>query len=307
MTKTTPKKNIALVLSSGGARGFAHIGVIDELNSRGYKITSVAGSSMGALVGGLYVTGNLDKFREWVVNLDKLSVFRMLDFTISSQGFIRGERVFEKMRKLEMIPAEVNIEDFSIKYVAVATDILNNQEVLFNRGNLYKAIRASISIPNVFTPIENNEGLLVDGGVLNPIPINRIPRTDNDLLIAVDVNSLTTYPKPYLPQRTKNAETVHSERVTKLIQKWDELISRHHDTGDTPIKKKEKLGYFDILARSIQLMQSQLSQQTITTYPPDVLVNISKDSCSVYEFYKGKEMIAYGRKACKLALDKAGL
>lgn len=307
MAKTSPKKNIALVLSSGGARGLAHIGVIDELVERGYNITSIAGSSMGAFVGGLYATGNLDKFRDWVVNLDKLNIFNLIDFTLSSQGFIRGEKVFDKMRKLKMIP-DANIEELPIKYVAIASDIINNQEIIFTDGDLFKAIRASISIPNVFTPIASNGGVLVDGGVLNPIPINRISRSDNDILIAVDLNSLVPFIKPNLPKKKKEHEVVHSEKVNKLIKKWDDLFSSHHKENiEKPIAKDLKLGYFDIMVRSIQLMQSTLSQQTIDKYPPDVLVSISKYACSVFEFYKGEEMIAYGREACKKALDSAGL
>jgi NTE family protein len=306
-TNVVPKKTIALVLSSGGARGLAHIGVIDELVERGYIITSIAGSSMGAFVGGLYAAGNLDQFREWVLNLDKLNVFNLVDFTLSSQGFVRGERVFEKMRKLKMIP-QVNIEDLPIKYVAVAADIINNKEILFTQGDLFKAIRASISIPNVFTPIEIEGGLMVDGGVLNPIPINRIHRIDNDLLIAVDLNSLISYKKPKLPKKKIEAEVVHSTKVSILIKKWDELFSsHHHEVIKKPIDKNLKLGYFDILTRSIQLMQSKLSMQSIETNKPDVLVSISKYACSVFEFYKGEEMIAYGRAACQKALNEAGL
>jgi len=306
MAKVSTKKNVTLVLSSGGARGLAHIGVIDEIVERGYTITSIAGSSMGAFVGGLYATGNIDKFREWVVNLDKLKVFNLVDFTLSSQGFVRGERVFEKMRKLKMIP-EINIEDLPIKYIAVAADIINNKEVIFDKGNLYKAIRASISIPNVFTPIEYDGGILVDGGVLNPMPINRVSRSKNDLLIAVDLNSLVSYQKPSLPKKNET-EVIHNAKVTKLIKKWDELFSSHnHEKIEKPTDPKLKLGYFDILTRSIQLMQSKLTEQTIETYPPDVLVSISKHSCSVFEFYKGEEMIAYGCEACKIAMDKAGL
>lgn len=306
MTKVSTKKNVVLILSSGGARGLAHIGVIDEIVERGYTITSIAGSSMGAFVGGLYATGNIDKFREWVVNLDKLKVFNLVDFTLSSQGFVRGERVFEKMRKLKMIP-EINIENLPVKYIAVAADIINNKEVVFDKGNLYKAIRASISIPNVFTPIEYDGGILVDGGVLNPMPINRVLRSNNDLLIAVDLNSLVSYQKPSLPKKIE-PEVIHSAKITKLIKKWDELFSsHHHEKVEKSTDSKLKLGYFDILTRSIQLMQSKLTEQTIETYPPDVLVSISKYSCSVFEFYKGEEMIAYGREACKIAMDKAGL
>lgn len=307
MAKSVPKKNVALVLSSGGARGLAHIGVIDELIAQGYKINSIAGSSMGALVGGLYATGNLNKFRDWVVDLDKLKVFNLIDFTLSSQGFIRGEKIFEKMQKLKMIPS-INIEDLPIKYVAIAADIINNREIVFHEGGLHQAIRASISIPNVFTPIRYDGGVLVDGGVLNPIPINRVSRVDDDLLIAVDLNSLVSYQKPHFPNKKVEDQVVHSAQVARLIKKWDELFSSHHnETIEKPSDKNLKLGYFDILTRSIQLMQSKLSLQSIETYPPDVLVSISKYACSVFEFYRGEEMIAYGREACKKALEKAAL
>lgn len=304
--KSLSTKNIALVLSSGGARGLAHIGVIDVLVERGYTITSISGSSMGALVGGLYATNNLDKFRDWIVTLNKMDVFNLIDFTLSSQGFIKGEKIFHKMQKMKMIPI-INIEDLPIKYVAIATDIIKNEEVIFDSGDLHNAIRASISIPNVFTPIEHFEGILVDGGVLNPLPINRVARTKDDLLIAVDLNSLVPYTEPNLPKK-KGKEIFHNEKTAKLIKKWDKFFSSHHSEKiEVATNKKLKLSYFDILARSVQLMQSKLSEQTVETYPPDVLVNISKYSCSVFEFYKGNELIAYGREACKKALDEAGL
>lgn len=306
MVKKHTTKDIALVLSSGGARGLAHIGVIDELVERGYNITSIAGSSMGALVGGLYATNNLNKFKDWIVTLDKMDIFNLIDFTLSSQGFIKGEKIFHKMQKLNMIP-DINIEDMAIKYVAIAADIIKNEEIIFDSGNLHNAIRASISIPNVFTPVEHSEGVLVDGGVLNPLPINRISRSTNDLLIAVDLNSLVPYLKPSIKKK-QTGKAMHSEKTIKLIKRWDKLFSSHHDEKvDKAANKKLKLSYFDILSRSVQLMQSKLSMQTIESYPPDVLINISKYSCSVFEFYKGEEMIAYGREACRKALNDAKL
>ncbi len=298
-------KKISLVLSSGGARGLAHIGVIDELVERGYKINSIAGSSMGALVGGLYATNNLDKFRDWIVTLDKLAIFNLIDFTFSSQGFVKGEKIFHKMQEMGMIP-NINIEDLPIRYTAIATDIINNHEVVFESGDLQKAIRASISIPNVFTPVKDNDSILVDGGVLNPMPLDRIHRTKGDILVAVDLNSLVPYAKPANFKKEKS-NAVHNEKTLKLISKWDEFFANHHTEKPKKAKAKSNLSYFDILAASVQLMQARLTQQSIENIKPDVLVNISKNSCTVFEFYKGEEMIAYGREACKLALNKAGL
>lgn len=300
------KKNVALVLSSGGARGLAHIGVIDELCDRGYNITSIAGSSMGAFVGGLYATGNLDKFKDWVINLDKLNILKLVDFTLSKQGFIRGEKVFEKMQELKMIP-DVNIEDLPLKYTAIATDIINNKEVVFESGDLHKAIRASISIPNIFTPVEHNDTYLVDGGVLNPLPLNRVAKADGDIVIAVDVNSIVPYERPILPPTKKELEKLHKEKLSKISEKWDSLFNHGNSNGLDKSEKKSKIGYFEILVNTIQLMQYKLSNYSIEKYPPDVLVNISKNSGSIFEFYKGTEFIAYGREACSKALAEKGL
>ncbi len=306
------KKNVALVLSSGGARGLAHIGVIDELISQGYSITSIAGTSMGALVGGLYAAGTLDKFRDWVITLDKVDVLRMIDFTINSKGLIKGERVFDKMHKLNLIP-DIKIENLSIPYAAIATDIIKNEEIVFNSGDLEHAIRSSIAIPNVFTPVENGSSLLVDGGVLNPLPVNRVIRSKNDLLIAVDINSIIAYDKPDIPAKKKK-EKIYNEKIDALIKKWDEFFGHHHldNLNSTPanmdvIGNEPKLGYFDILLRSAQLMQYKLSEYAMALSPPDVLINISKNSCSIFEFYKAKEMIQYGQESCRKALKEANL
>jgi len=255
----------------------------------------------------LYATGNLDKFRDWVVNLDKLNVFKLVDFTLSKQGFVRGEKVFEKMQELKMIP-DVNIEDLSIKYTAIATDILNNKEVIFESGDLHKAIRASISIPNIFTPVEHDGTYLVDGGVLNPLPINRVAKNEGDLVVAVDVNSIAPYERPFLPPTKKELEKLHRENFSKITQKWDSLFNHNSSNPDNSIaKKKLKIGYFEILVNTVQLMQYKLSNYSIEKYPPDVLVNISKNSGSIFEFYKGVEFIAYGREACRKALAEKGL
>ncbi len=151
-----------MVLSGGGARGIAHIGVVEELEKRGFEIRSIAGTSMGALVGGIYAVGKLQEFKNWLYTLDKLDVFKLIDFTLSSQGLIKGDRVFKKMK--EFIP-DKNIEDLKIHYAATATDIINNKEVVFNQGSIYDAIRASVAIPTVITPVKQDDTLLVDGGV----------------------------------------------------------------------------------------------------------------------------------------------
>lgn len=300
--------SVSLVLSGGGARGLAHIGAIHELEDRGYQIRSVAGCSIGALVGGLYAVGMLDAYERWIVGLDKLDILKMIDFTLIDKGFIKGERIFEQMRKLNLIP-KVNIEDLSIPFAAVAVDIMHNRETVFRSGNLEKAIRASIAIPLVFTPLYWNEEILVDGGVLNPLPLEHAIRTPGDLLVAIDLNA----PIPYSPPVSiEKSGTIHrlvskiedraeefgisARRLKNLMKKWDEFFGQGN--------KERKIGTFELVMRSVQLMQNKLTSYALEKNPPDVLIPISKDSATVFEFYRAEELIQYGRDACAAALNR---
>ena len=166
-------KDIALVLSSGGARGLAHIGVIEELEAHGYRITSIAGCSMGALIGGVYAAGKLTEFREWMKTVDRKKMLELTDFSLSLNHLVKGKRIIEAI--MEFVP-DVPIEDLPIPYNAVATDLKNGREVVFSRGSLFEAIRASISLPSFYEPVERDEMILIDGGVINPIPLNRVSR-----------------------------------------------------------------------------------------------------------------------------------
>jgi NTE family protein len=179
------KKRVALVLGSGGARGYAHIGVIEEIERRGYEIACIAGCSMGAVVGGIYAAGKLDEYRHWIESLDYLDVLRLVDVSFKL-GAIRGEKVFGQIRK---IVGEVNIEDLRIPYTAVATDLTNQQEIWFQEGCLHQAMRASAAIPSLFTPVVQGNRTLVDGGLLNPLPIVPVVSSHCDLIIAVNLNS----------------------------------------------------------------------------------------------------------------------
>lgn len=181
------KKRVALVLGSGGARGYAHIGVIEELERRGYDIACIAGCSMGAVVGGVYAAGKLKQYREWIESLDYLDVLRLVDVSFRL-GAIRGEKVFGQIRE---IVGEINIEDLQIPYTAVATDLTHQQEIWFQEGCLHQAMRASAAIPSLFTPVMQGNRMLVDGGLLNPLPIVPVVSSHCDLIVAVNLNSTT--------------------------------------------------------------------------------------------------------------------
>jgi NTE family protein len=296
-------KSIALALSSGGARGLVHIGVIDELERRGYDIVSLSGSSMGALVGGMYAAGTLIEFKKWVTKLSRMDVLRLVDFTLGSRGFVKGERIFDEMQTKGFIP-NVNIEDLPKPMVILATDIINNKELVFNKGNLAKAIRASISIPNVITPVEAENGLWVDGGVLNPLPIKHLIKKGADIVGAVDTNALIPYTKPKLQEDHTDGTEEEKSVFDQLKEKWYEFFE-----GDEKkkLQKDNKLGYFDLLYRVLQVMMNNMTQKALAETPPDFLVQTSKDACGVFEFYRAKELIELGQKACAEALDKTKL
>ncbi len=287
------KKNVALVLGSGGARGVAHIGVINELLNQGYNITSISGTSMGALVGGMYATGNLNVFEEWMCSLNKLDVFNLVDFTLSLNGLIKGNKILKEMK--EMIP-DRNIETLPIPFVAVATDIINGKEVVLNKGSLYNAIRSSISIPTVFTPFNYNGTKLVDGGILNPLPVNRVKRHKDDILIVVNLGSDKEYLDIDLKENKANTDKKHNKYISKIQDTINNII---------PENKSDKIGYYNLLNKTTSLMIQKVSELTLEKYKPDVLIEISSDAFGTYEFYKSKEIIELGVRETKEALNKS--
>lgn len=287
-------KNIALVLSSGGARGYAHIGAIRLLEQHGFNITSVAGTSMGALVGGMYAAGKIREFEDWVVSLDKKEVLRLTDFTISNKGIIKGKKVFDRIKQI--VP-ECNIEDLNIPYCAVATDIVNGTERVFESGELYEAIRASVSIPTVFLPYMIDDHLFVDGAILNPIPVNRVHRTPGDLLVVVNVSSNIPSERknPADEAENNNSDNWYSEQLKLLKEKLNQVI---------PSRKNDYLGILDVTERSFSTMLHKIAELTLEIQKPDILINISKESFGSYDLYRGKEIIDEGEQAALKAISE---
>ncbi len=292
-------KRVALALSSGGARGLAHIGVIDVLQERGYEITSLAGSSMGAIVGAMYAAGTLGDYERWIKGLSRMDVIRLVDFTLGANGFVKGEKIFTEMQKLGFIP-DINIEDLPIPIVILATDIMNNTEVVFTKGKLEEALRASVSIPSVFTPIQKDDALWVDGGVLNPLPIKHLSKENADLLVAVDTNALIPFKSTRRKKKEKEESEVDKSTFEQLKERWYELFE-----GDEKkkLQKVHKLGYLDLMHRTMQVMMNSIIQTTLKEYPPDILIRLSKDISGVFEFYRAEEIIETGAEECRNVLD----
>ena len=205
------KQKISLVLSMGGARGIAHIGVIEELLKHDFEITAITGSSMGAMVGAMYATGRLEECKEWLCSWDKRKMLQLADLSLSRDGLVKGDRFIRELKK--HLP-DVRIEDLPLPYVAMATDIAHECEVKFTEGSLFHAIRASISIPMVFRPVRSEGRILVDGGLLNPLPLRHAIRTPGSLLVAVDVNSPKDNGKP----RRMNPYKLLSESSRLMMQ-----------------------------------------------------------------------------------------
>ncbi len=281
------KKKISLVLGSGGARGYTHIGVIEELLEHGYEIKSISGSSMGALIGALYACGKLDEFKEWVLSLDLLDVAKLVDFSFTGTGIIQGDKVFQIFE--EMI-GDVMIEDLPIPFTAVATDLIKQKEVWIQKGRLIDAVRASIAIPTVFTPKKIGERYLIDGGVLNPLPIAPTVADDTDITIAVNLSAkiLKDY-KLHIPKREREKESGMQEIFFEMAQKAEQLFAREKKSTF------REMGMFDIMGRTIDIMQNAVLDCKMAGYSPDIIIGIPNDACGFYEFNRAYEMIELGR------------
>jgi NTE family protein len=303
-------KRVALALGSGGARGYAHIGVIDELRDRGYDIVGIAGSSMGALVGGLQAAGKLDEFADWAKSLTQRAVLRLLDPSLTAAGALRAEKILDAVRD---ILGEVTIEELAIPYTAVSTDLLSGKSVWLQRGSVDAAIRASIAIPGVITPHVFDGRLLADGGILDPLPMAPIAAVNADFTIAVSLAGSEAGGR-YEPTDTEpRATTEWLSRMwrstTALFERTgaspDEPTEELVDASDKdPVDAVPRLGSFEVMNRTIDIAQAALARHTLAAYPPDVLIEVPRTACRSLEFYRAAEVIDIGRELAVTVLDE---
>ncbi|WP_311944578.1 patatin-like phospholipase family protein [Halomonas piscis] len=308
---------VALVLGSGGARGYAHIGVIDALEARGFDIVSIAGCSMGALVGGIYAAGKLPEYREWVSQLDYLDVLRLVDVTWSPMGAMRANKV---MDKLDAMIHDVRLEDLPIPVTTVATDLIRQREVWFQNGLLLRAIRASIAVPGVITPVNLGDQVLVDGGLLNPLPLMPVLAAhEADIVVAVNATAHSAQAatlEELLPERpaervvdmSENAQVVSrwmGEVRTATRRLWQGIGSfggEKSDVSEAEARGKREWGKLDMILESFDITQAALAKYKIAGYPPDVLIDVPKTVCSAYEFHRAEDLIRLGRHLADDAL-----
>lgn len=326
-------KNVALALSSGGPRGFAYIGAIEVLQERGYRITSVAGSSAGALVGGIFAAGGLEPFKEWLCGLDPVQVVSLMDFAPSRNSLVKGDKVIRAIK--ERVP-DVRIEDLPVPFAAVASDLFTGEEVVFREGPLFTALRASISIPSMFRPVKWRGHTLVDGGLVNTFPLDLVERSEGDILVGFNVNridaeSITSYMKTraaitetgeLLRERATDRlkDTLASEgalldKVRKAGRAGGQMIRERIDAGrldrrleaaarekNIPLDAADS--YASVLQRSFGIMNHTIARLQIDLYKPDILVNLPFDSYhGVYGYSHAGEIVEKGRALMSAALD----
>jgi NTE family protein len=298
-------KTISLVLGSGGARGYAHIGVIEAIEKKGYEIKSIAGSSMGALIGGLYAVGKLEEYKQWVLNLNYYDIYQLISISLVDGGLVDAEKVFDKIKNFI---GDVNIEDLPIQYKAVATDLNTQEPIIFEKGKLIDAIRASIAVPTIFVPVYKDNRILVDGGVLNPLPINLTSKDQTDLKIAVnlDANIKNKYIIEIPKEQLTREELLYSE-FNKLLNQAETLLPkelldvankyrlnwRNEKTEEIHYSSKHDIS--SILRMTLDTAQTILSKYYIQNNQVDILIEISRESCSFYEFTKAYQMIEIGK------------
>ncbi len=313
--RSSYNKRVALVLGSGGARGYAHIGVIEELEARGYEIVGISGCSIGALIGGLYAAGKMQEYKEWVTGLNYFDLFRLVDVTWSPMGAIKGEKV------MDVITSMLNgrtIESLPIPFTSVATDLINQKEVWFQEGSLEQAIRASVAVPGVITPVQDRGRTLVDGGLLNPLPITPAVAWHADLIIAVNVTaqspglSLDELMPDWGKKHIKDSDpTAVGEWMHRIKSRAGDLLGRLNfweGEENEPIGQGEgtdtNWGKLNIIIQSFETTQAALAQYKIAGYPPDILIEVPRSACSSYEFHRASQLIELGRRLAKKQLNK---
>ena len=287
---TTNKKTVSLVLGSGGARGLAHIGVIHWLEENNFTIKSIVGCSIGAVIGGIYAAEKLDVYEQWVRTLTKADIVTLLDLSWEKSGLVRGEKLINTLIGLV---GEKLIEDLPISFTAVATDLRGQKEVWIRSGSLFDAMRTSFAIPLFFTPFKLKGVDLVDGGVLNPVPIAPTACDGTDITIAVDLNGPAES-----PIEPADVNAAPESPASPIREKLNRFIARLQPSTTSAISRD--WGPYEIITQAIDAMQSAIARQKLAVYPPDTIIEISRNACRTLEFNRAAEMIALGYNKAKM-------
>ena len=299
------KRDVALVLGSGGARGLAHIGAIEELEARGYRIRSIAGCSMGAMIAGMYAAGQLQDAKEWFLQVDQQVILKMVDLSISLNSLVKGERI---IRELEKVVPDQQIQSLNIPCAIVAADLISADEVVFRSGSLFEAIRASMSIPLFFQPVQRGHKLLIDGGTLNPLPLNRVKRTKGDLLVAMNISGKDSMQikKPEPSYFAKAAELIeqHGVQLSPTLLNLKKRIEQKEEERLENQDLRGMVNYFSLADRMSDIQIQQNTHLMLQLMPPDILATMPQYAYSTFDFDRAEEIIEQGRLLMREAIDR---
>jgi NTE family protein len=301
------KKDIGLVLSSGGARGATQIGVIKTLEKQGYNIKSVSGASIGSMIAGMYARGDLYEFEQWITSLSEEEILNLLGFTLKKNGILKVDGFFEILN--QKFP-DKNIEDLNIPCAIAATDIISNKPIYFTKGSLYKAMRASIAIPSLIVPVQYDNTILVDGGLLDPVPIEPLPNKDKLKIFVINLYANEEGKKLVIKKENDQIVSMskRNRRYNAFINRIENFISRANvknilDYITSPATSPYNIGYIQLLNASANAMIERLVDLSLQTYKPDVVIDIPKDICKALDFGNIKELIAYGEVKAEETLN----
>jgi NTE family protein len=296
MADDKKKRSVSLVLGSGGARGLAHIGVLYWLEENNFEVQSISGCSAGALIGGVYAADKLPEFEQWVRAIKQIDVVSLLDISWQGVGLVKGDKIINTLVDLV---GDQRIENLAIKFTAVAADIAGEKEVWLQSGSLFEAIRASISLPMLFTPVKYKGSFLIDGGVLNPVPIAPTFSDNTDLTLAVNLGG----PATDVQLAATSAPVVSADaNDTMLHSKISRFIGRLQESFSSAPAEEKEWGIYDVANQAFDAMQGTIARQKLAAYPPDVVIEISRNACGTFDFHRASQMIDLGYQAAEKQL-----
>jgi NTE family protein len=295
------KPRLGIALGSGSARGWAHIGVLRALHEMGIEPAIIAGTSAGALVGGAYVSGQLDALESWARSVGKLDIFRLMDLAPGRGGVIGGTKIFEAF---ERVAADVNIEDLPLPFTAVATDFESGREIWLNKGSLHDAVRASVSLPGLLPPVQYGDSWLVDGGLVNPVPVSVCRALGADLVIAVNLSGVLTDRNTHLT----TPFSIFGDDPSALEDTLEKLPTALRARLEGPARflftargrgRTKAPGFFDVMAGAINIMQDRVTRSRIAGDPADLLIEPRLEAIRLLDFDHAAEAIAEGHAAAE--------
>ncbi len=296
MSNDENNKTISLILGSGGARGLAHIGIIHELEDAGYKISAISGCSMGAAVGGIYAAGKLDVYEEWAREIRRSDIIRLLDLSWQASGLVKGDKIIATLTDLI---GDQLIEELPIRYTAIATDLKNGKEIWLNEGSLFAAIRASISLPWFLTPVKYKNTHLVDGGILNPVPMAPSFNDHTDYKVAVNLGGAPSVSMKNNKEEPTGSRSIIRGQIDKFVDQMSNVFTKSEDSGPSP---------YELGNQAFEAMQSTIARHKLAVHPPDFLIELPSNAAGAMDFHRADDLISlgheYGKRCVKQIQDK---